>query len=587
MRRRILLLLTLAASAAAQPVVQLHVRVPMRDGARLCANIFRPALKGKFPVVLHRTPYRKSSVITPSIRVFLERGYAVVTQDVRGRYDSEGEFRQFVQEEQDGADTIEWITRQAWCDGKVAMFGGSYTGIVQWRAALSGHPALKAIAPAVSGGDEYFDRFYSPGGAFRLAQRLRWIAENFKPANRPVVDFQKLVTFLPLARADRFATGSTLPFYQEAMAHPGYDGYWQARSTLRRAAEVKAAALIEGGWYDPFVRSDIAMWQALRARGHPARLMIGPWGHNQNPAMPGADFGAAAAMPLRRLEADWFDAWIRYASPPASSTVLYFVMGANEWRESSVWPPEGFEPLEFFLNSAGQANSLAGGGQLTPDPPKEEAADRFEYNPRNAVPTIGGNTCCNAKLLPWGPLDQRPVEGRRDVLVYTSEPLREPLEVAGSVLAVVFVSSSAPDTDFTAKLVDVAPDGTARIVCDGLTRLRYREGVERAVMYRPGTVIQVEIDAGVTAWVFEPGHTLRLEVSSSNFPKYDRNLNTGRRQATETQMRVARQAVFHGPDRPSRLVLHARKRVREGAFRASGTIRNYHASRSSRRRADL
>lgn len=560
MRRRVVLgLLALAAPAAAQPVVQLHVRVPMRDGVRLCTNVFRPALQGRFPVVLHRTPYRKSSVITPSVRVFLERGYAVVTQDVRGRYDSEGEFRQSTQEERDGTDAISWIVRQSWSDGNVAMFGGSYTGIVQWRAALGGHPALKAIAPAVAGSDEYFDRYYSRGGAFRLAHRLRWIAENFKPLNRPVVDFQKMVTFLPVGRADLLVAGRTLDFYQEAMAHPSYDGYWQALSTRRRAGEVKAAPLIEGGWYDPFLQSDIAVWQALRARGHPARLMIGPWGHNQNPAMPGADFGAAA-LPLRRLEADWFDAWLRHASPPAPSSVLYFVMGANEWRESSVWPPEGFEPLEFFLNSAGQANSLAGDGRLTPDPPKEEAADRYEYNPRRAVPTLGGNTCCNAKLLPWGPLDQRPVEGRHDVLVYTSEPLREPLEVAGSVLAVVFVSSSAPDTDFTAKLVDVAPDGTARIVCDGLTRLRYREGVERAVMYRPGTLVQVEIDAGVTAWVFEPGHALRLEVSSSNFPKFDRNANTGRQQARETHLRVARQEVFHGPDRPSRLVLHARKR---------------------------
>lgn len=561
MLRRILLLLALATAAAAQPVVQLHVRVPMRDGVRLCANIFRPALKGRFPVVLHRTPYRKSSVITPSIRVFLERGYAVVTQDVRGRYDSEGEFRQFAQEERDGADTLAWIARQAWSDGKVAMFGGSYTGIVQWRAALSGHPALKAIAPAVSGGDEYFDRYYSRGGAFRLAHRLRWIAENFKPANRPVVDFQKMVTFLPLGKADRLATGRTLDFYQEAMAHPSYDGYWQSMSTLQRAGAVKAAALIEGGWFDPFVQSDIAMWQALRARGHPARLILGPWGHNLNPSMPGSDFGPGAELPLRRLEADWFDAWLRQTSPPASSGVLYFVMGANEWRESPVWPPEDFELLELFLDSGGLANSLGGDGRLMPEPPEDEAADRYEYNPRKAAPTVGGNTCCNLKVLPWGPLDQRKVEGRHDVLVYTSRPLRTDLEVAGGVRAVLYVSSSAPDTDFTAKLVDVAPDGTARIVSDGLTRLRYREGVERAVMYRPGTVVEVEIDAGVTAWVFEPGHAVRLEVSSSNFPKFDRNPNTGRLQASETQMRVARQAVFHGPERLSRLVLSARKRA--------------------------
>jgi putative CocE/NonD family hydrolase len=368
-----------------------------------------------------------------------------------------------------------------------------------------------------------------------------------------------MVTFLPLGRADRFATGRTLDFYQEAMAHPAYDGYWTAKSTLRRAGEVKAAALIEGGWYDPFVQSDIAMWQALRSHGLPARLIVGPWGHNMSPSMPGADFGPDAALPLRRLEADWFDAWLRHTAPPAASGVLYFVMGANEWRESPVWPPEGYETEVFYLDSGGQANSLAGDGRLLPEPPEGDAADRFEYNPRKAVPTVGGNTCCNLKLMPWGPLDQRGVEGRRDVLVYTSRPLREPLEVVGQVRAVLHVSSSAPDTDFTAKLADVAPDGTARILCDGLTRLRYREGVERAVPYRPGTVVEVEIDAGVTAWVFEPGHAVRLEVSSSNFPKFDRNPNTGRVQAWETQLRVARQAVFHGPGRPSRLELPARR----------------------------
>lgn len=561
LRRKVFLLLALAGAAAAQPVVQLHVRIPMRDGVRLCTNVFRPALQGRFPAVLHRTPYRKSSQVTPSIQAFLDRGYAVVTQDVRGRYDSDGEFQQFLQEEQDGADTLTWITRQSWSDGKVAMFGGSYVGIAQWRAALTGHPALKAIAPAVSGGDEYFDRYYSRGGAFRLAHRLRWIAENFKPPDRPVVDFQKMATFLPLRNADRFVAGRTLDFYQQAMAHPSYDGYWQALSTLRRAGSVRAAALIEGGWYDPFLPSDIAMWRALRSHGQPARLIIGPWGHNQNPRMPEADFGPSSVVPFRRLEADWFDAWLRRLTPPAPSSVLYFLMGANEWRESDAWPPAAAEPLELYLASGGGANSLAGNGRLSEKRPAEEFADRYEYDPRKAVPTVGGATCCNFKLMPWGPLDQRPVEGRRDVLVYTTEPLREPLEVAGDVRAVLYVSSSAADTDFTAKLAAVAPDGAARILTDGLTRLRYREGVERPVAYRPGTVAEVEIELGPTAYQFAPGEAIRLEVSSSNFPKFERNLNTGRLQAPETQMRKARQEVYHGPERPSRLVLPVLQRA--------------------------
>jgi len=333
---------------------------------------------------------------------------------------------------------------------------------------------------------------------------------------------------------------------------------------LEEAAREKglsAAALIEGGWYDPFLPSDIAMWQALRAHGRPARLIIGPWGHNQDPRMPEADFGPSSVLPFRRLEADWFDAWLRRLAPPAPSSVLYFLMGANEWRESGAWPPAEAEPLELYLASGGGANSLAGDGRLSEKKPAEEFADRFEYDPRKAVPTVGGATCCNFKLMPWGPLDQRRVEGRRDVLVYTSEALREPFEIAGGVRAVLYVSSSAADTDFTAKLAAVAPDGAARILTDGLTRLRYREGVERPVAYRPGTVAEVEIELGPTAYRFAPGEAIRLEVSSSNFPKFERNLNTGRLQAPETQMRKARQAVCHGPERPSRLILPALPRA--------------------------
>lgn len=553
--RPLAVLLWLASSAAAQPVTQLHLKVAMRDGVRLCTNVFRPSASGRFPAVLHRTPYRKVSALTPGLRAFLDHGYAVVTQDVRGRYDSEGAFQQVTQETADGADTLSWIALQPWSDGRVAMFGGSYVAIAQWRAALSGHPALKAIAPAVSGGDEYFDRYYSRGGAFRLAHRLRWIAENFKPPRKSVVDFQRMITFLPLANADRLAAGRTLDFYQAAMAHPAYDGYWRALSTRLRAGNVQAAAFIEAGWYDSYAQSDLEMWSALRARGRPARLVIGPWGHNLSPEMPGAAFGPAATLPLRGLEIEWFDAWLKHDAPPPSSAVHYFLMGAGQWRESPVWPPAALKPLALYLDARRGANSLHGDGRLLPAEPDSGGADRYVYDPRKAVPTLGGANCCNPKIFPWGPLDQRPVEGRHDVLVYSSAPLRSPLEITGEVRAILYVASSAPDTDFTAKLVDVDPSGAARILCDGLIRLRYREGVERPAPYRPGRVERIEVDLGPTAFLFSTGHRLRLEVSSSNFPRFDRNLNTGRILATETQLRQARQHVFHGPPYSSHLVL--------------------------------
>jgi hypothetical protein len=555
MPRLLFLLLAGLFAACAQPVVTLHVKVPMRDGVRLCTNIFRPAPTGRFPVALQRTPYRKISELTPGLRAFLDRGYAVVTQDVRGRYDSEGLFDQFNQEKNDGEDTLAWIAHQPWSDGRAGMFGGSYVGIAQWRAALANPPSLKAIAPAVSGGDEYFDRYYTRGGAFRLGHRLRWLSENYKPPQKPVADFQKLVTYLPLRRADRFLSGRTLDFYQAVLNHPSYDDYWRALSTRLHIGAIHIPVQIAAGWYDAYCPSDLEMWSLLRAAHRPARIFIGPWGHNLSPQMPQAAFGPDASKPLRRLEIDWFDAWVKGSTPPPESEVQYFVLGRNLWRDSPSWPPPGHTPTPLWLDSAQRANSLNGDGRLLWSLPKADSSDSYDYNPRKAVPSLGGALCCSAKVMPWGPFDQRPVEGRRDVLVYSSAPLRHDLEIAGPVRAVLFIASSAPDTDFTAKLVDVDPAGPARILCDGIVRLRYRQGVEHPAPYQPGQPERIEIDLGPIAAAFLPGHRIRLDVSSSNFPKYDRNLNTGRLQADDKEIRTARQRLFHGPHSPSHLIL--------------------------------
>lgn len=364
-----------------------------------------------------------------------------------------------------------------------------------------------------------------------------------------------MVTYLPLRGADFFMTGKVVDFYQAAMAHPAYDEYWKALNTKSRVERVRAAALIQAGWYDVYAESDLEMFSALRALGKMARIIVGPWGHNISPVMPQGDFGKDASLPLRRMEISWFDAFVKRSTPPPEPGVKYFVMGVNKWRESSVWPPAGMELSPLYLYSRKSANSSSGDGVLVASPPKESGASRYDYDPKRAVPTVGGANCCSPKVMAWGPLDQRAVEGRRDVLVFTGEVLKRDLEVTGPVRVVLHVSSSAPDTDFTAKLVDVAPDGRAKILCDGILRLRYRRGLGRAVPYRPGQVERIEIPAGVTSNVFRGGHRVRLEVSSSNFPKYDRNLNTGRAQADESEMRVARQEVRHGGKWASYLVL--------------------------------
>lgn len=548
----------LAAAAAAPVETQLHVRIPMRDGVELCANVFRPSGAGRTPVILIRTPYNKGSGITPNYQAFVDRGYAVVVQDVRGRFDSKGVFDPLYQETPDGEDTLKWLAAQPWSDGSVGMMGGSYLGIVQWRLALANPPQLKAIFPTVSGCDDYLDRFYSPGGAMKLGHRLLWLADNWKAPDFIKPEFSRFVLHLPLRTADRAAAGQRIDMYQKAIDHPAYDGFWKSLSVRERIAQVRVPVFSAGGWYDNFVESDLEAFAALRRLGRQARLMVGPWPHSIPASFPGVNFGPGASVALRTLQLEWFDYWLKPAGdrkPPAGGPLRIFVMGLNAWRDEQEWPLKRTRWTPMYLSSRGNANSLDGDGVLTPRPAREEPPDRFAYDPRHPVPTLGGAVCCNPKVFPWGPADQRPVEKRRDVLVYDSRPLNEDMEVTGPVRVILHVSTSAPDTDFTAKLVDVFPDGHARNLTDGILRLRYRQSLEKPVLARPNEIYQITIDAGVTSNVFRAGHRLRLEISSSNFPRFDRNPNTGRPVGEETELRSALQAVYHGRRHPSHILL--------------------------------
>ncbi len=549
------------AAAPAEPslgiVRLLDVGVPMRDGVRLSANVFLPANRGRVPVILERTPYGKSDDPSSLYRDFVRRGYAVVAQDVRGRYKSEGVFRPLHQEGPDGYDTLTWIARQPWCDGKIGMIGGSYRGIAQWKVAVLNHPNLKAMFPVVSGWDDYTDRFYSAGGAMKLGGRLEWMAENLKiPGFRP--DFAKFILHIPLRSADVAATGARSEMWQEAIEHPERDAFWRSMSVQERIRDVRVPVFSVGGWYDNYAESDLEAFAALQRTGR-SRILIGAWAHNMIYRFADADFGQDWQIPIRALQFDWFDRWLMgkkntgAAQPPAK----VFVMGANRWREDASWPPPGARPKAFYLSSGGHAQTLDGDGALIEEGSPRTRADHFAYDPRDPVPTRGGAVCCNPRVFPWGPMDQRPVERRPDVLVYTSEPMESDLEVVGPVTAVLYVSTSAPDTDFTAKLVDVFPDGNARNLSDGILRMRYREGLDRAEPVNPGHVYRIAVDAGATANVFRKGHRIRLEVSSSNFPRFDRNPNTGGRIAEETRSVVANQTVYHDRERLSQLVLMA------------------------------
>ncbi len=549
---------TQASASALEIVRHLNVKVPMQDGLRLAANVFLPAESGRFPTILVRTPYNKGEDLTPNFRAFVDHGYAMVVEDARGRYESEGVFDPFGQEPKDGNDTLNWIAQQPWSDGKIGMLGGSYLGIVQWKAALLNNPHLKAIAPVVSGSDDYRDRYYSTGGAFQLGHRLLWISENLRAPGYTEPSFSDYVRTLPLRQADRAAAGQRVESFQKALDHPAYDAFWRTMSTREHLGQIHVPVFSVGGWYDCFVESDLNAFSALHRTSNVHRIVIGPWPHNMSVKFTNIDFGKESGAPIRRMQIEWFDQWLKSKDTPMMSRapVHIFVMGANRWRDEQEWPPARARMTPLYFASDGRANSLAGDGMLTAARPRRKAApDRFDFDPRNPVPTAGGATCCNPNPFPWGPMDQRAVERRRDVLVFTTPVLRDDLDVTGPVSVVLYAATSTPDTDFTAKLVDVFPNGEARNLTDGILRLRYRNSLQKAELATPGQIYQVSIDAGVTSNVFLKGHRVRLEISSSNFPRFDRNPNTGRPVADETVLRKASQIIYHDRAHPSRLVL--------------------------------
>lgn len=576
MRRVVLLflllnpLVALASSAAQNPRPPLHSRnadagmsvaIPMRDGIRLAADIFLPrGNANRWPTVLIRTPYNRRAPLMRSYRFFAANGFAVVMEDVRGRYASEGIFGAISQEGPDGNDTINWISEQPWSNGRVVMAGGSYLGIAQWWAAVQDNPHLIGISPICSGDDEYRDRFYSNGGALQIGHRLLWFSENLTPPwqRRPL--FGSYIYHLPLETADIAAADVVIPSWRQAIEHPSDDKYWKALSIRGRLDRVLIPVLSFGGWFDNYAESDLDAYAKLSREGKQVETWIGPWGHNTSLRFPTEDFGPQAYFHIKSMQLQWFK---RLVSASASTTagdrkepVLHiFVMGPDIWREEHEWPLARTHYRPLYLSSGGHANSRWGDGALAWHPIFDPRPDQFTYDPKKPVPTIGGAICCEPKVLPPGPLDQSPAEGRKDVLVYTSTPLQESVEVTGPVRVVLYVATSANDTDFTAKLVDVQPDGRPLLVTDGIQRLRYRLSLSDPVFVKKNTPYQINIDAGVTSYVFERRHRIRLEVSSSNFPRFDRNLNTVGLNGEETKLNKAHQTVFHEADYASAIIL--------------------------------
>ena len=581
-------------------VSETNVPMETRDGVTLLADVVRPDVPGRFPVLLSRTPYGKQGMNDPNgpHHLFARYGYVAVMQDCRGRFESEGEYDTIFQEIPDGYDAVEWAARLPWSNGRVGTTGQSYLGLTQYMIACNDPmpPSLQAMAPVSASSDYHASWIYHTGGAalwgwmapyaifkgldtlkrkqradlmetmkeyveggdFSLPRRTRFGFNAFTPLaekwyrHLPIKDWGDLLK-------------ETAPYFAEHIQHADDGEYWYRANVNRHAESVTVPMLHVTSWYDIFAEGGPSAYQSIKANSRFARarngqrLIIGPWGHllpYHSPSSRGTgdiDFGPAALIDLNETLLRWFDYWLKDQAngmmnePP----VTVFTMGENRWQHFSDWPPPSMRQVRYFLHSAQGANSSRGDGTLETFPPAKQPADRYIYDPNDPVPSLGGNNL----TIDLGVQDQRPVEERNDVLVYTSDPLDEPLEIAGPVTVSLWASSSAVDTDFTAKLVDVHPTGYAQNLLDGIIRARYRESASTPELMEPGRPYLFTIDLWATSNVFLPGHRIRVEVSSSNFPRFDRNLNTKEPFGEGTQGEPAQQTVFHQEDMPSYLLL--------------------------------
>jgi len=567
-----------ASAAGTSAVIERNVAMKTRDGVALRTDVYRPAGEGAFPVLLVRTPYNKDGFAGFGRRA-AARGFMLVAQDVRGRYASEGEWYPFKHEIDDGYDAVEWAAALPHSNGKVGMFSGSYVGATQMLAAIGRPPHLAGICPIITASN-YHENWTYQGGAFEqwfneswtsgLAQDTysRWISQQ---ANAVVGD-----TVLPLKNFPIFniktpqdgvaLTRSQAPYFLDWLDHPTYDSYWKQWSIEENYGKFQVPGLTIAAWYDIFQGGSLRNYIGLKAHGgsEAARkgqhLIVAVGGHSGWGSTVGeVDFGPAAAFDENDNVLDWYDYLFlgKQNEFAGDKPVRIFVMGENKWRDEAAWPLERAKETRYSLHSAGKANSAAGDGFLYLGQMEfhTDRRDSYVYDPANPVPTVGGPLCCDSVHLAPGPRDQKEVEARPDVLVYSTPPLDRDTEVTGPVTLDLFASSSAVDTDFTAKLVDVWPNGMAQNLTEGILRARFRDSREAAKPIVPGKVYEYKIDMWATSNVFLKGHRIRLEVSSSNFPRFDRNLNTGKPASTDSVFVKATNTIYHDAAHPSALVL--------------------------------
>ena len=575
--------------------------VAMRDGTMLATDIYLPRSPGPHPVILQRTPYGHTlghgcfANTSGQMAFWAQNDYVGITQDARGTFRSQGTFRPFVQEQADGYDAVEWAAKQRWSNGKVAMAGSSYFGVTQWQAALAAPPHLVAIAPSVTSTD-YHDHWTYVNGVFDLWFGQSWLLAFFAPdqyrrqaiaKGMSVEDSRKAAddylseskkkiladwaTQVPLGGFPEYRT--LAPYYYEWLAHPTYDEYWAKVDIERQFDAVKVPAFITGGWYDLFSIGTVRSFEGMRkqggsqlARNGSILIMQGTGVHGGSGVVePSPDNNA---INLRDLQLRFYDRYVKGVDNGVDREprVRLFIVATPDsgkraggyWLNGDVFPPRGIRQMRFNLRSGGRANTRMGDGVLDSDRPSDGPEDQFTYDPRNPVPTLGGGLCCTTlgSYFPSGSQDQSAIDMRDDVLVYTSAPLTANLAVVGQVKLKFWAKSSARDTDFTAKFVDVHPDGFAQNLLDRIVRARFRNGSKTPPsLVQPGVPYEYEIDLGYTGALIKAGHRIRVDISSSNFPHYARNLNTGADPADDSEIVVAKQTVLHNRSHPAYLEL--------------------------------
>ncbi|MGE5224897.1 MAG: CocE/NonD family hydrolase [Omnitrophica WOR_2 bacterium] len=559
-------------------IVERDVATPMRDGVILRADVYRPDSPERLPVLLSRTPYGKGLSSVGFALIAAERGYAVVIQDTRGCWASEGKGYPFIHEKADGYDTVEWAAAQPWSNGSIGMFGSSYIGYTQLAAASQQPPSLKTITPAIT--------FFNPvavsysNGVLHLGVAITWnlmlwaLLAISRYQGNPLEKAMLMGQLIQIA--DGMSTGETFkhlpltdlpiigrdgisPLVSDVYNHPPEDEYWKAISI--EYDRIKIPVLHIGGWYDMFTSELWRDYLGLSQQGNnQQKVLVGPWYHGSYDSLAGeVDFGLLSSGVLvlpDEIMLRWFDYWLKgidngiMREPP----LQIFVMGINQWRTENEWPLARTQYTPYYLHSSGSANTLNGDGKLNTETPSQEPVGSYVYDPRNPVPTRGGGLLGWSSLLRPGAYDQREIEARQDVLVYTSSPLEADLEVTGPVEVHLWAASTAPDTDFTAKLVDVDSSGFARNITDGIIRARYQQRAGNT-LFKPGTEHEFTFQLPPTSNVFLKSHFLRLEIASSNFPHYDRNHNTGKEPGEDAELCPALQSILHDAEHPSHIIL--------------------------------